>query len=82
LLYDFDFESLDRYLKPPPRQPEYRRQRPHAEFLANLPLDSATLVQRLRDAWEVEEAMTTWPEKLVQQLVEERYSRAEWIRRR
>ncbi|HZZ81581.1 MAG TPA: lipoate--protein ligase family protein [Gemmataceae bacterium] len=81
LLYDFDFTALDRYLKPPPRQPEYRRQRTHADFLVNLPLDPAMLAQKLCDAWEVE-ALATWPEKLVQQLVEERYSQSQWIRRR
>jgi lipoate-protein ligase A len=82
LLYDFDFAFLDRYLKAPPRQPEYRRDRRHADFLVNLSIDATMLAQRLCEAWEVEDALTTWPEQLVQQLVEERYSRAEWIRRR
>ena len=40
LLYDFDLAQVGRYLRPPPLQPEYREQRPHAEgdFLCNVPL--------------------------------------------
>lgn len=36
LLVDADLGLLDRYLKHPPREPDYRAQRPHAEFVLNL----------------------------------------------
>jgi lipoate-protein ligase A len=51
LLYDFDLDRTDRLLRMPLRQPEYRRSRGHAEFLANLPLDALELKQRLAEAW-------------------------------
>lgn len=37
VLYDFDANLAERYLKMPKRQPEYRRGRSHREFLSNLP---------------------------------------------
>ncbi len=36
LLVDADLGLLDRYLKHPPREPDYRAQRSHAEFVLNL----------------------------------------------
>ena len=36
LLADPDWDLIDRYLPHPPREPEYRRNRPHREFLTSL----------------------------------------------
>ena len=36
LLVDHDPELVDRYLKHPPREPEYRIQRPHRQFMVSL----------------------------------------------
>lgn len=36
LLVDPDWSRIDRYLPHPPREPEYRRGRPHREFLISL----------------------------------------------
>ena len=47
LLYDFDAALAARYLKEPRRQPEYRRRRPHADFIGNLPVSGDTLRARL-----------------------------------
>lgn len=48
ILYDFDLDRIGRYLKPPDRQPEYRRGRLHHEFVANLGLSRFGLVEALR----------------------------------
>jgi lipoate---protein ligase len=37
LLISADLSLLDRYLAHPPREPKYRRGRPHGKFVANLP---------------------------------------------
>ena len=37
LLFDFDMELVARCLRHPPREPNYRAGRPHADFLTNLP---------------------------------------------
>ena len=82
LLYAFDFGQVGRYLKAPPRQPEYRAQRDHTAFLGNLPVTAQELKRRLRAAWAADDELTTWPEALVRQLCVEKYERAEWVRRR
>ena len=51
LLYDFDPALAERYLHIPARQPPYRRNRSHSEFLANIPLQSAEIRSRLTSLW-------------------------------
>ncbi len=82
LLYAFDIRSLGRYLRPPPRQPEYRAGRDHSAFVRNLPAAAEELRRRLRIAWEIQEATNSWPADLVQRLVAEKYGRTEWNQRR
>jgi lipoate---protein ligase len=82
LLCDFDVAQAARYLTMPPRQPEYRRQRSHDDFLANLPATAQQLKQCLRDTWGAAEEMTVWPEDTVRKLVAEKYGQDEWVRRR
>jgi lipoate-protein ligase A len=82
ILYDFDLALVSRYLRLPSRQPDYRRQREHADFLMNVPAKASELKRRLRSAWQADSSLTTWPEELVRKLVAEKYSREDWIRRR
>jgi lipoate-protein ligase A len=82
LLYDFDVAQVGRYLRLPARKPEYRKDRPHEEFLANLPLGREDLVQRLRHAVGARVETATWPHDQVHRLVESKYGREEWTRRR
>jgi lipoate-protein ligase A len=82
LLYAFDLGRVGRYLKAPPRQPDYRARRDHAAFLCNLPLTADELRRRLRAAWGAAEEVRDWPQEAVWRLCEERYDRDEWVRRR
>src|SRR5690606_27989264 len=52
IMYDFDLSLIDRYLHMPPRQPGYRLNRDHTEFVANLPLDGETLRGTIANHWE------------------------------
>lgn len=82
LLYDMDLSRLSRYLREPPRQPEYRDGRPHRDFVTNLPLSREEIAQRLRRAWMTEDPLAAWPMDEVRRLVAEKYATAEWTRRR
>jgi lipoate-protein ligase A len=82
LLYAFDTAVVARYLRPPPRQPEYRAGRPHTEFLMNLPMSLEEMTRRLREDWEAEEAATTWPREEVARLTASKYTTPEWTERR
>src|SRR5581483_7224227 len=81
LLYAFDLGLIPRYLREPPRQPDYRGGRPHAAFVTNLPVTAAELWARLAAAWEAVPAGAALPAELVARLVEEKYGRPEWARR-
>jgi lipoate-protein ligase A len=82
LLYDFDLELIAKYLHPPQRQPDYRRNRPHREFVTNLPADRDTLKRLLTAEWQTAGEYAPLPLETVRELVAEKYSRDEWNRRR
>ena len=78
LLYDFPLPLIERCLKMPPRTPDYRAGRSHAGFVANLPIDAATLRRLLIKAFDAREPRADWPTGRVTQLVAEKYGRREW----
>lgn len=82
LLYGFDFAPVCRYLRLPARQPAYRRQRAHADFLTNVPLTAEMLSAVLREAWQTVENLERWPSEITSTLVEEKYSQETWTRKR
>ena len=82
ILHAFDARLVDRYLRMPGRQPDYRLQRKHSEFLTNLAVDSSELRRRLSIAWNATAGMSSWPKEAVHELVEIKYGRPEWTRRR
>jgi len=47
VLYAFDAAAMERYLKPPPRQPAYRANRPHAAFVTNAPIQPYSVTDAL-----------------------------------
>ena len=47
VLYAFDAAAMERYLKPPLRQPAYRANRPHAAFVMNVPLEPSLVTDAL-----------------------------------
>lgn len=82
LLYDFELGRIGTYLRQPARQPKYRGGRPHQAFVTNLGVERGELERRLRSAWGAEGNGPIWPADLVARLVEEKYARPEWVRRR
>lgn len=78
MLYDFPLYHVEMLLKRPPRQPEYRAERSHYDFVTNLPLDTRTLRQTIRGAWPVVAETKAYPRHLVEQLVRDKYERGDW----
>jgi lipoate-protein ligase A len=79
LLYAVEPATYARYLLPPVRQPQYRRNRPHEQFVTNLPLSGAELRGRLLQAWEANEPAdlgTYWPQ--VTALMAQKYAHRSW----
>lgn len=82
LLRGFDLDLIPRYLNPPERQPDYRANRPHREFVMNLPATADELRRLLIAEWRPEGDYAPVPLDRVRELVAEKYSRDEWNRRR
>ena len=82
LLYDMDLSLIPRYLREPPRQPEYRAGRSHLAFMGNLPLSDDEIKQRLRRLWGADDEQSTLPTAEVRQLVVDKYANPQWTRRR
>ncbi|MDY3554340.1 lipoate--protein ligase family protein [Gemmata sp. JC717] len=82
LLCGFDLGLVPKYLNPPERQPEYRRDRPHAEFVRNLPATVAEVKRLLVEAWAPDGEYVPVPLARAEELVAEKYARDEWTLRR
>jgi lipoate-protein ligase A len=80
LLHGFDVASAEEYLKLPPRQPEYRSDRSHRDFLMNLPDEPDRLADCLRRTWSANDPSEKWPVEEVRRLAAEKYAHADWIR--
>lgn len=78
MLCDFDLELLAKCLGKPIRQPEYRGQRDHQEFLTQLPTSTRELADAIKRQWNADEVLKEWPRELTKQLVAEKYSQHDW----
>jgi lipoate-protein ligase A len=81
LLYDMDLGLVSQCLGTPPRMPDYRQRRPHDGFVAQLKTTRDKLSDAVKSAWQLDGALTAWPKSLVAELVESKYSQAEWHER-
>jgi lipoate---protein ligase len=77
-LLDVDLALLSRVLAHPPHAPDYREQRSHADFVANIPLTARRLKQALIDLWQARESFSPPPMEAMRALLENKYSRREW----
>lgn len=84
LLNAFPLEKIDRYLNHPRRQPVYRQDRPHSEFVRNLELPPQTLRDRLIAAWSPSPApalLEQPPLHRLPALLREKFADPAWIQR-
>jgi lipoate-protein ligase A len=82
LLYQFPLKLIGQCLAMPPRQPAYRRERGHLEFVTNLPAAASEIRQVLTSAFFAHQPLDDWPLELTRQLVFQRYARPEWNHQR
>lgn len=78
LLLDMDLTLVDRLLKHPPREPEYRAGRTHADFLANLQIPYQAAASALYAKWPIASKVKSLPLARIQSLVRDKYSQDSW----
>ncbi len=77
-LLHFDISFLARLLPVPARQPAYRQNRSHSNFLTNLNLPPYRVKEALKESWSATEEFKNIPYETIDRLARERYSRDEW----
>src|SRR5207253_7193116 len=77
-LVHFDISLMEKMLLLPSKQPAYRANRSHADFLTNLDLPPQILKAGLREAWNAREAAFQIPFDQIATLAREKYSRDDW----
>ncbi len=77
ILYAASLSAVSEYLLHPPREPDYRENRRHDEFISNLPVDDKSLREQLVHAFGAHVA-GPWPETETRRLVQTKYGRPPW----
>ena len=80
-LLGLDLRLIEEVLPLPERQPPYRGNRPHREFLANLRVPAGAIKQVLAAAWRAAEPFGDPPLPQIEALVRERYATEAWTHR-
>lgn len=81
ILYEFPLPLLGTCLGTPQRQPDYRQQRSHLEFVTNIQASRSEIIRALRSVWDAGDETRSWPELATSRLATEKYSRLEWTSR-
>jgi lipoate-protein ligase A len=77
-LLAFDISLAEKLLKLPSRQPPYRENRAHRDFLTNLDVEADRIKAALRKIWNANEELRELPRQKIESLAAEKYSRDEW----
>ena len=78
ILYAAPWNLIESVLLLPGKQPEYRKQRTHREFMTNFPAGKEDIIRAIRDGWEAE---TSFPDDIgafVDNLVSSKYATSQW----
>ena len=78
-LLNFDLQIIEELLKAPSKQPSYRNNRSHKEFLTNVSWPAAKLKELLRHTWRMPEISDLLPE--MSEGVIAKYRSDEWNRK-
>ena len=81
MLYDFDLDRIERYLRLPSKQPSYRQNRAHREFLTNISVRPEMVKTALAAEWNATDHVHELPLERMRSLVRERYDSRDWIYR-
>ena len=77
-LLEMNLDLIEKHLSVPAKQPRYRQNRAHRDFLVNLKLPAATIKQALRRQWNAHEERRVIPRARVEGLVKNQYATQEW----
>lgn len=73
-----DPDLMQRVLKHPPKEPDYRAGRPHRNFVTSVDLAPETIKRAMRQAWNAHDDSSVVPAARIKALVSEKYSTEAW----
>ena len=77
-LLDLDLALIEQTLPMPSKQPPYRRDRAHQDFLTNLHLPATAVKNAMKQIWNATLPLDALPEKRIQQLLRDKYATDGW----
>ena len=80
-LLNLDIDLLEKVLPMPSRQPDYRVNRSHSDFLMNLKMPANTIKAALTKTWNATEEATRIPLREIKTLALEKYALDDWNRK-
>jgi lipoate-protein ligase A len=80
-LLSADISLIEKTLALPSKEPDYRQNRSHADFLINLKVSAAEIKAVLRNVWGASQLLINFPHHRVTALCREKYDLASWNRK-
>ncbi|HVU08053.1 MAG TPA: lipoate--protein ligase family protein [Verrucomicrobiae bacterium] len=77
-LLNFDLKLVGEFLRMPSKQPDYRNERSHKDFLTNLNLPAEKIKSALAKMWNAHDELKNPPLDEIKKLAQEKYSIREW----
>jgi lipoate-protein ligase A len=77
-LLNLDLSLVEQTLHMPSKRPQYRRDRPHKEFLANLNLQADDIKHAMKQVWKAPESLADIPQGRIEQLAQKKYATDAW----
>ncbi|HTX21618.1 MAG TPA: lipoate--protein ligase family protein [Candidatus Aquilonibacter sp.] len=77
-LLNFNLALVGEFLRRPSKQPDYRKERSHDEFLTNLNLPADEVKIALQKIWKANLPLENPPLEKISELAREKYSTREW----
>jgi len=77
-LLNFNFALVGELLRMPSKQPHYRENRSHADFVTNLNIPAEKVKAALQKAWDADSQLTNPPLEKIAALSREKYLTNEW----
>ena len=80
-LLNFDLTLIGDLLQMPSKEPDYRENRKHADFLTNINVSAEMLKSALQNTWGADLPLINPPLEKIKALTLEKYAAKEWTRR-
>jgi lipoate-protein ligase A len=77
-LLSFELAMIDKFLRMPSKEPDYRQGRSHKDFLTNLNLPPELVKKSLQKAWAAEKPLEVVPRDAIALLARDKYVTTEW----